>query len=398
MAALGVGLILLLRGGAWSPRGGAPPVQVAALDPATSAGAAPDREAAPRRPALDHVDVDTMITADRPAPELGLDDRQLGQAALARLEHTRQVYRDTMRYPEWSRPADGSTRHLVAWNQVDRRTQPFTRSEDGRDLHGELRLDRMFAGPGESITATVEVFLADGDMRVPVAASVVGELQMVGPDDFWVTVATIPFAPAGAAGAGWVARFEPDKVAELAAAPRDVQLVAWVTAGDHTFPFESPFRYSATRVFEVVDWVGDRIVDGSLEVELSVDVKSLDPVRITATLFDASGQRPIAIYDDYLRPTRPGRQAVRLTFFGKALREAGLDGPYRLGALHGFVKLFEGDLAERFWSHPDDPRFVTRPYRAHEFSAADWSDDATRARLELYRQLERDLRAPGGSR
>ncbi len=390
-AALGVALVIALRRAAPPAADRTAPVQVAALDraPTRAPGPAGDVRVAPPATRA-RADVDTSIVAGGLPRDLTEDE--LVQAAVARLAHTEAVYRETMQYPVWSRPADATTQHLIAWNQLAPRAQPFTRTPDARDLHGELQLDRMFAGPGEAITATVEVYVDEDGQRRGYPAQVQGEIQMVGPDDEWITVAAVPFV---ADGPRWTAKFEPAQVAELAAAPHDVQFVAWVTAADHTFPFESPFRYTAQPVFDVVGWAGDRIVDGSLAVDLDVDVKSKDPVRITAALYDATGAKAIAVFDDYVRPTALGRQSVRLTFFGRAIREAAVDGPYRIKALHGFIKLFDGDIAERFWQHPDDPSFVTRPYRATDFAGAALDDADTRAHLDQYQQLDHDLRTGG---
>src|SRR5262249_11848008 len=115
------------------------------------------------------------------------------------------------------------------------------------------------------------------------------------------------------------------------------------------------------------------------------------PTLVQAGLYDAAGRRAIAVYDDYARPTSTGRQTITLRFFGKLFADARVDGPYRLRALHGFVKQPGQYPAEVFWDAPDEPPAMTAFHRATEFSGADWSDPALHEKLARYEQYVRDM-------
>jgi hypothetical protein len=189
---------------------------------------------------------------------------------------------------------------------------------------------------------------------------------------------------AGGPGHRYVAKFTPSAIAALKT-QKDVRFLASVDADGHPFPFSQPFRYAASTPVVLLDQHRDAIVKGSLEVTLALDVKKLGPVMIQATLFDASGTTPIAIYDDYYRPAQLGPQEVKITFFGKAIHDKGLDGPYSIRSVHGFVKADDTDPPEIFWE--SKANFTTGSYKATDFSASEWDSPEKQSKINQYKSL-----------
>lgn len=327
----------------------------------------------------------------------GLADLPRDQA-IASVKEALADYLQFAEFPPWSRPADDSQKHLREWNQLPPVGQAFATDKKGGPISAELSLDRMFAGPGEAITATVRVWRGahDAAKREPVEATAVGEVQVwregangSDPEEpGWPSVATIPFV---ATKDGFVAKIVPSSIAALTKAPADARFVAWVTAGDHKFPFSSPFRYASSAALVVLEGHSDKIVDGSLQVTLAVDVKKLGPVLVQATLYDATGTTPIAVYDDYYRPAQLGPQELSITFFGRALREQGVDGPYSVRALHGHVRVPDADPPEVFWAH--DAPIPTGTYKAEDFAGGEWDSPEKQAKINQYKTLIADLEA-----
>jgi hypothetical protein len=303
-----------------------------------------------------------------------------------------ELYAETMIYPRWSRPADGATRHLLEWNRMMPIGQAFAADAEGREISVELALDKLFAGPGESLSATASIYRSLGAERAPVAPDrLAGRVEMLDPDKGWVSVADVAFT---ASGDTFTASFTPGTIPQLAERPREAQFVAEVHLGEFFKVLPLTFRYAAEAPFVVRRVIGDRATKGALEIDLDVEVKYAAPTLVQAGLYDGAGTRAIAVYDDYFRPVRTGRQIVTLRFFGKTLADAHIDGPYRLRAVHGLVMRPGEEPGELFWSFPDDPRAMTAAHRASTFSDDEWTSDEKERKLTQYRDFVRDTALP----
>jgi hypothetical protein len=295
-------------------------------------------------------------------------------------------YRNFAAYPPWSRPADGSQEHLIDWNRVI----PFQQDvfvTESEAVQAEATLDRMFARPGEPIGVLVRAWQTQPDgteqpLVLPASAAVEvwnGESA----EGSWIAIADVPLAKSGD---GLVAgSFVPS---HLDLDPRgDVRVLVTIATPVATVVYPLAFRFASELPVEVLGVAGDRIRDGSLEVTLDVLVRRPGPVLLQTTLFDASGRRPIAIYDAYHRDLRVGRQSVWITFFGRAIARSGEDGPYRVGAFHGIAKN-EADLADELaWGEPLDRSFATHAYSARDFSAAEWDAPEKRDKIRQYEEF-----------
>ncbi len=322
-----------------------------------------------------------------PGVEPTMPDAEARAHALERARRALALYQEAMVYPPWSRPFDGSTRHIVEWNHIQGLGQPFAADENGREIRVDAALDRLFAGPGEELTARLSITYADdGTPVVPDEITGAVEHQGDGPD--WEHGAAVPFVHEGDA---YLARFVPSRLPALAESPRDAHFLAHVRVGRFFKRLPLRFVYSAQKPLTIHGMSGEAIRDGSLEVLLDVEVKHIAPTLVQAGLFDASGEHAIAIFDEYVRPTTTGTQQIVLRFFGKILRERGIDGPYRLRALHGHVRVPDAVPPEVFWSHPDEPPIRTRHYKASDFASSDWSSPEKKAKIALYKNVIEEL-------
>lgn len=308
-------------------------------------------------------------------------------------------------FPPWSRPADDSQAHLWKWNVSTPIGQAFTRDKKNRKVSANLALDKMFAGAGESITATVSVWYGDYDSASPepADAKVVGWIEAwrpvsgdAGPSaqEGYQPIQQVTFtSQSGGPGHRYVATFTPSAVAALKAQQMETRFVAKVDPGDHEFPFAQPFRYASTDALTVLDGHADALAGGSLQVTFAADVKKLGPVMVQATLFDATGTKAIAVYDDYYRPAQLGPQEIKITFFGKAIHDAGVDGPYSVRALHGYVRLDDAEPPEVFWQ--TDKVITTASYHAADFSSSEWDSPEKQNKINQYKKLISDFEKNG---
>lgn len=379
-------MIWLRPGDPARPAAGAPAPSIAA-----AAGPSPSIQPGAAKPA-----------AKKPELPPGLDQLPRSEA-VAQLKDALAHYLEFAEYPPWSRPANESQVHVVDWNQSPATGQAFNVDKKGNPISAELKLDKMFAGPGETLTAIVDVWRGSYEttQREPVSAQVLGELQVwregagtAAEQPGWVAVHPVSFTTAPGGGGGrYVAHVVPSTVPALVKRAEDVRFVAWVTAEGHKFPFASPFRYAATAPIVVLEGHSDRVVNGSLEVTLALDVRKLGPVMINATLHDAAGTTPIAVYDDYYRPAQLGPQEVKITFFGRILVEKGVAGPYSIRGLHGHVRVDDADPPEVFWAY--DKAIPTNAWQATDFAAGEWDSQEKKDKIDQYKSLIADFESGG---
>jgi hypothetical protein len=109
------------------------------------------------------------------------------------------------------------------------------------------------------------------------------------------------------------------------------------------------------------------VVDGSLIIGAGATIEAPGQWKAIASLYAADGQTAIVFAQNSVH-LDAGDRFIPLTFFGKILRDKGLDGPYVLR----YMMLFE--------EHPDrgvylpgvtvDPAYTTHPYEVAQFSPA----------------------------
>lgn len=354
--------------------------------PAASRPPAPPSAPAPAPPAAR--DPERAAPSVTLTPAAGATDPASRAAALAALDQTERIYRETMAYPLWSRPADGSTRHVTEWNRPIEVTQPFATDGGRREIEATARIDRVFAAPGAAVAVAVSARHVDD--RTPARLDeAYATLQWRDPQaGEWITLQPVPLRGAGAERVGAVV---PSAVPALRAAARETRIVAFVRRGDFSRELTLDFSYAAAQPVVVGGLAIDRVTAGHLELGLEVELAAAAPVRLMATLFAADGTA-LAVYDDRYFPTRAGRQVIPVRIFGKLLHDQGRDGPYRLGAIHGYV-FRDGQTPDRLaFDRADEPPLITRPHRAAGFSAAPHDSPELAAQLARYEELRRALR------
>lgn len=331
-----------------------------------------------------------------PAPEVhvtpadGYSTPEARQVAAAKLDETIRIYRETMTYPAWSRPADASNQHLTDWNRPIEVAEGFAEDAQKREIEAWAQIDRIFAAPGERVALHVQVRYADN--RAPAAAEQVSaELQSRDQDtEQWSAVAPISLE---ASDQGWTGYITPANHQPLRNAVREVRAAVVVRRGSFSRELTLGFAYATAPPVVVRGMSRDRAKAEGLELDLEVEVAEASPVALWATLFSADGKVPIAVFEDRFFPKRPGRQTFTVRIFGKALRERGLDGPYRLAAVHGYQYRKDATPDQVLFSRADAPPIMTGPHSASRFSAAAYAGPEVAARLAHYEAVREALRA-----
>jgi hypothetical protein len=327
-------------------------------------------------------------------------EAEMRKAGLEHIANTRKLYVEYATYPVWSRPYDQSWAPFKDWNGERKHVDKNYISRDGKPVEVSYALDKNYARPGEAITATVTV-----DRLV--AFSAAGEIQIWSQADFdrqaldptvrfpgYKTIAAVRFEPAPDNPLQLQARFVPSEIPALMGkqlAPRFVGLVSIPGQRDTTTkPVPMEFRYAVREPVRVLGMVEQHIDEkGSLSMTFDVEIDRAKPVKVAAVIFDASGQKPIAIVNDFWRPAKAGRQHQQLTVFGRALHDKGIDGPYTF-QLHGYLMLLGEDPDEIYWN--DTRTYSTKAFDAHAFSNQPWDDPFKDDMVRTYDRLANEIR------
>lgn len=381
----GLLVLALVAAGAWMhirPSTGTKSDGTAA---AMQVNASPPREA----PSLDRLHDEHEQTPEELIIEtLELEPPSSEQAnvyAVEQLQKSLQIYEEFAVYPPWSRPYADNMRHYVEWNELRPEGQPFAVDEEKRELSVEVSLDRMYAAPGEALHALVKVGRLEDGVLLPAAFDeVTARIEWNDPENGYALAQALALEQHGT---DYAVSFMPSQIDVLVAGQREAMFTAEVRKGVFFKVIRIPFQYAIEPVFQVLGIAEDRIENGSLVVDLDVDVAHATPTLIQAVLYDPSGQTPIAVYDDYFRPTEPGRQTATITFFGKVLREKNVTGPYSIRALHGVGRNPNVEPPEIYWKRDDTPALVTGLYFPSQFSDAAWSSPEKDEKIGQYTEL-----------
>ncbi len=135
----------------------------------------------------------------------------------------------------------------------------------------------------------------------------------------------------------------------------------------------------------------DRIDQGSLVIDAEVEVQQAGRFHLAATLY-STANRPLGLAQTSAE-LEPGTHWLPLKFYGRMFHgvETGsgpVDGPYVLR----FVSLMTTTSMPNALSRLAEPQFVTKPYRATEFTSAPFNDpfylEAIERETEELRRLE----------
>ncbi len=302
-----------------------------------------------------------------------------------RLQQALEDYRTESLYPPGSRPHTPGTQAKLRWNEPFEDDNPL---ESGDEVTGDtfyrFGADRAHALYGEPLTTWLEVWRGDPTHRLPVTVHRAWVRSLQPPEE--APLLALGYRDDGADGdaqAGdlrYTNRFIPAQHPAFAV-QRQVLISAEVSAGGKRTVVSRAFTYSARRVLEVLSRA-DALKDGSLELSLEVRAEQAGLYRFEANLLDKAGA-PVG-YAVQSFPLEPGRNRVELSFFGRLLVEHGVDGPYRVSDLRGFVPDATTGLP-LWWSEPAP--YDTRPYRASQFSARAWESPEKARALAKFQEL-----------
>jgi hypothetical protein len=333
------------------PRRQVPGAQVA---PASASGAAPLR---PLRAA-----------ATRPAPVVAAGAPSLDAAWSRRARRAHDDFEAYSRYPPWSRPLSEHA-ELSVPHRVEPTAVPLA-DDEGESTGVVLQLvqSRLFTVPGDRVRLEVH---ATRDGRPVAARADWGSVRL---DGRLLPVETSPLAGDGSVASAEL-RLDESAVAGVAG---KVTVEAEVTAAGEAGSVAFVVVHTGAPPARVEAVVGDSIEEGSLRIDLAIEVARAGHYQLVGRLDDATG-RPVALLR-FTAGLEAGHQQVPLRAHGRLLRDEDAVPPWTLRDVEGF-RLVPGGHPDRevmaIWSGP----YRTESRSMDALTDEGWDSPGRRARL-----------------
>jgi hypothetical protein len=330
-------------------------------------------------------------TAPAAAP---VSSEQIAKAqALARIQKAIDDYQTAAVYPVSSRPHDDGTVYKLKWNEPVVSTLPLN-DKAGKETFYRFAADRAHVKYGEALTSWIEAWEGtDINKRVPLKISeayvVFDSGKTQGP------VVPLHYNDNGADGddkAGdrrYSNRLVPSNIAAMHQS-QQVHLAAVIEFDGAKRLIIREFTYAPREVLNVLS-VSDSIgAGGELVISLNVDVKEKGLHSFEANVMSGDGATAIGWVEES-RQLDVGPARVDLKVFGKIFHDKGVDGPYLVRDVRGFLRILDGSEHNIWWHH--DPTHLTKAYKTVDFSNKEWDAPEKREKIASMKQLAEDMKA-----
>jgi len=177
---------------------------------------------------------------------------------------------------------------------------------------------------------------------------------------------------------------------------RHNQRCSWLSTPHIVAEFKTPLR--------------DRLADGHLIVSVPVLIQKAGYFEFQANLQEKGGDGRFIAYATWEGELEAGNQTVEFKFWGKVLKDRGIDGPYVLRQIRGkrnnspvspamvqravaeHKEIPEPKTVEPMWEHiVNAPDFETQVYNSSDFSGAVWDSKEKQDRIQfLEEQVKRE--------
>jgi hypothetical protein len=322
--------------------------------------------------------------------------RQLVQN-LQLADHTYCSYLASSRYPHASRPIAEQPDQVYP-NAPVTESNPMRLDGGGSDPKVQIQSSqsRVYMASGEVVAFSLRAI--DGDGRVlPLVITRALAQGMTFNGARPAAQAVLAFADDGkladaVAGDGaWAAVLAPSQTA-LATFNGTIRTDIRFSVGGRAGALMLDVIYSPELPAAWTGQVREAVEDGSLNFYLKADVRQAGRYIVTGRVDDAGG-RPFALatFNDMLGV---GQQEVRLTTFGKLLRDQQPALPLTLRDVDGFLLKEDTDPDRALMPRLEGKAFVGKPHPLTAFSDAEWqSEERSRYLAEFRKDLGRARKA-----
>ncbi|MFW5740934.1 MAG: choice-of-anchor X domain-containing protein [Myxococcota bacterium] len=333
-----------------------------------------------------HVD-----TRTGPSPRL-LAESRARVASVRKLEAALETFLRNNQYPPWSRPIDEGTRYKLQWN-VATTSELRLSDEPGMETQIAFRADRAHVMFNEPLVTWIEVW-RKGDPSNRIPATIVSAWVISTRGTRPGRAVELQYRDDGGGGdevAGdrrYTNRFVPAEHAELRT-PQQVQIHAVVEADGVRTMVSRDFTYTPRPILDLLS-IEDGLRKGHLVISLSLDVYESGLFTFEANLMSGDGETAL-VYADESIELQAGRRTASLRFFGKAIVDKGLGGPYQVRDIRAVLRASTPSEDNLRWF--SDRTHVTKGYALDAFSAAAWDAPEKREKTASFRELIEQTRA-----
>ncbi len=322
--------------------------------------------------------------------------QQLAQH-LQLVEHTYCSYLASSRYPHSSRPIAEQPDQVYP-NAPVTESNPLRLEGGGSDLKVQIQTSqsRVYMAAGEAVAFSLRAVDADGRVLPLVVTRALAQGMAFNGARAGAQV-QLAFADDGAV-ADAVAG---DGALAAVLAPSQSALASFNGTIRSDVRFSVAGRAGAV-MFDVIyspdlpaTWTGqvrEAVEDGSLHFYLAADVRLAGRYVVTGRVDDANG-RPFALatFNDVLAA---GRREVRLTTFGKLLRDGQPALPLTLRDVDGYLLKEDADPDRALMPRLEGRAFVGGPHPLTAFADAEWqSEERSRYLAEFGKDLRQARQA-----
>jgi hypothetical protein len=243
---------------------------------------------------------------------------------------------------------------------------------------------------GEALVSWIEVLTTgESPKRLPVA---VLEAQLVSLETG--RIAALSYHDDGKDGdevAGdhrYTNRMVPSEFSQLASKAQQVRINALIEAGGVKKPIMRDFAYAPRKVAEITG-AHERIDGGNLVVTLDVTIAEQGLYTFEANVLAQDGTA--IVYGEKSYTLEPGKRTADVLMFGRAFVEKAKDGPFIVKDIRGMRRFVDTDEQNFFFTY--GKQLTTKPYKANEFSSAEWDEPERRDTIANYERLIDETKA-----
>ena len=313
--------------------------------------------------------------------------------AIARTQKALDDYVSGALYPVSSRPHDDGTTYKLNWNEPAVSILPLS-DDENKPTSYRFVSDKAHVGFGEALTSWIEAWEgSDPNKRVPLKISEAYVIFDSGPKQG--PAVPLVYNDDGLEGdvksgdRRYTNRFVPSSIPALRQS-QQVHLAAVIEFNGSRRMIIREFTYSPREVIKVLSVADSKGTDGSLTVSLSVDVKEKGLHSFEVNVMSGDGQTPIGWVEES-RQLDVGAAVVDLKVFGKIFHEKGIDGPYLVRDIRGFIRILDGSEHNVWWHH--DPTHLTKAYRTIDFSDKEWDAPEKTEKIGHMKKMIGDLKS-----
>jgi hypothetical protein len=339
---------------------------IARSEPAPAKNSAPVASAATTAPPAVPVPADSWEPKDfdlgPPVPAQLM--KELGKAlgSAAGMRDAKKHYLEANRYPPGVVRVTPEMKQLLAPNHVDPVTLPLAAKGDTKPE------DRLFVSFSTDIARAIgkdpvplHLLVYRGEKnRTPVALKVLKtSVKTFSATGGYKDVDTFTLTPGGTMHTGtWVAK---SGALDGFDGPLEFVVNYKIDGADEDAATVS-VEYTHAAPGKITGIVSDALVDGSLEVTVSLDVTEPGRFNIDGRVFAADGKTPIA-FSSTTNQLPEGPQQIKLVFYGLVFRDAKTAGPYVVQNITGFRMADAGTaLGRGRQMQPYVTPYTTKPY------------------------------------